>query len=74
MLKQYIYYRLRQAFFCLNKTRKISSKDYDFVTWITENVRKTTKENVVFLEKQQRIIKMAINKVLKSQHECTENQ
>ena len=28
----------------------------------------------VFLEKQQRTIKMAINKVLKSQHECTEIQ
>ena len=27
-----------------------------------------------FLEKPQKIIKMAINKVLKSQHECTENQ
>ena len=48
-------------------------KDHDFVTWITENVRKKNK-NFVILEKQQRIIKIAINKVLKSQHECTKIQ
>ena len=48
-------------------------KDHDFVTWITENVRKKNK-NFVILEKQQRIIKIAINKVLKSQHECTKVQ
>ena len=49
-------------------------KDYDFVTWITENVRKKNKNNFVILEKQQRIIKIAINKALKSQHECTKVQ
>ena len=32
---------------------------------------KTTKK-IVFLEKQQRIIKIVINKVLKSQDGCTE--
>ena len=32
---------------------------------------KKNKKKFVFLEKQQRIIKIAINKALKSQHECT---
>ena len=32
------------------------------------------KKNFVFLEKQQRVIKIAINKVLKNQHECTKIQ
>ena len=49
-------------------------KDYDFVTWITENVRKKNKKNFVILEKQQKIIKIAINKVLKSQHQYTKIQ
>ena len=40
MLKKYIYDRLRHVFFCLKKIRKTWYKDYDFVTWITENVRK----------------------------------
>ena len=35
---------------------------------------KKNKKNFMFLEKQQRIIKIVINKVLKSQHECTNIQ
>ena len=35
---------------------------------------KKIKNNFGFLEKQQRIIKMAINKVLKSERECTKIQ
>ena len=35
---------------------------------------KTTKKNFVFLEKQRKIIKMAINKMSKTQHGCTEVQ
>ena len=33
---------------------------------------KSTKKKFVFLEKQQRIIKMAINKISKTQHAFTE--
>ena len=35
---------------------------------------KTTKKKFVFVEKQQRIIKMAIIKMSKTQHGCTEIQ
>ena len=48
MWKEYIYDRLRQVFFCLNKTRKIWKKDYDFVTWITENVPKTKTKRILY--------------------------
>ena len=41
---------------------------------ITENVGKQPKKKFMFLEKQQRIIKVAINKTSKSQHGCTEIQ
>ena len=43
------------------------------MTWITENVGKQPKK-VMFLEKQQRIIKMAVNKTSKTQHGWTEIQ
>ena len=44
------------------------------MTWIAENVGKQPKTKLMFLEKQKRITKMAINKMSKTQHGCTEIQ